>query len=207
MLAFNGLDYAILVVIVVSALISLKRGFIKEVLSLLIWLLAIVLSVMFHEQLAVLFQPYIDSPSLRKLLALLTLFIFCLVVGGLFNFILAKLVQITGLSGTDRLLGMIFGALRGAVIIVVCLMLGLTVLPLDQEGWWQQSVLVPHFQRMESWVMTQGLAVRDFVMPLLTQTEISSGIQEEIKSGVSSQIKTQVHEAIKCAAAGNTSCD
>ncbi len=168
MMSLNWADWVIVAVIVLSALISLKRGFIKEVLSLFIWLFAVILSVMFHEQLAVILTPYIDSPSLRKLVALFCLFIACLFLGGFFNFMLSHLVHWTGLTGTDRLLGTIFGALRGVVVLVVLIMMSLTVLPLDQEQWWQTSTLIPHFQRMETWVMTQGLAIRDFILPLLS---------------------------------------
>ncbi len=166
MMALNWADWVLVAIVLISALISLKRGFIKEVLSLVIWLFAIVLSIMFHEQMAVIMQPYIDSPSLRKLVALFSLFVLCLVVGGFFNFLLSQLVHWTGLTGTDRLLGMVFGALRGVVLVVLLMMIR-TVLPLDQEQWWQESILIPHFQRMESWVMMQGLAIRDFIMPML----------------------------------------
>ncbi len=166
MMALNWADWILVAIVLISALISLKRGFIKEVLSLVIWLFAIVLSIMFHEQMAVIMQPYIDSPSLRKLVALFSLFVLCLVVGGFFNFLLSQLVHWTGLTGTDRLLGMVFGALRGVVLVVLLMMIR-TVLPLDQEQWWQESILIPHFQRMESWVMMQGLAIRDFIMPML----------------------------------------
>ena len=166
MMALNWADWVLVAIVLISALISLKRGFIKEVLSLVIWLFAIVLSIMFHEQMAVIMQPYIESPSLRKLVALFSLFVLCLVVGGFFNFLLSQLVHWTGLTGTDRLLGMVFGALRGVVLVVLLMMIR-TVLPLDQEQWWQESILIPHFQRMESWVMMQGLAIRDFIMPML----------------------------------------
>ena len=160
-------DWVVLAIIIISALISLKRGFIKEVLSLFIWVFAIVLSIVFHEQLAVLLGPYIDSPSLRKLAGLFILFIICLLIGGFFNFVLSQLVHWTGITGTDRVLGMVFGALRGVLVVVVLLIMGKTVLPLDQEQWWLSSSFIPHFERMESWVMTQGLALRDFFMPLL----------------------------------------
>ena len=168
MMSFNWADWLIIAVIFLSALISLKRGFVKEILSLFIWLFAVILSVMFHEQLATLLAPYIESPSLRKLAALFSLFVLCLFIGGFFNFMLSNLVHWTGLTGTDRLLGTIFGALRGVIVLVVLIMMSLTILPLDQEAWWQASTLIPHFQRMESWVMTQGLAIRDFVLPLLS---------------------------------------
>ena len=164
----NWVDWLILAIITLSALISLKRGFVKEVLSLVIWLMAILLSIMFHQQLAVILAPYIDSPSLRKLAALFCLFILCLLVGGLFSFILSQLVHWTGLTGTDRLLGMVFGSLRGVLVVVVVLMLGKTLLPLHQEQWWLSSNLIPHFERLETWVMTHGLALRDIFIPLIS---------------------------------------
>jgi membrane protein required for colicin V production len=164
---FLWLDWLLLLIVVVSALLSLRRGFLREALSLLIWVVSVVLSIMFHEQLASLLEPYLSSPSIRKVAAIILLFTLCLIMGGLLSVLLSQLVQLTGLTGTDRLLGMIFGALRGVVVIVVLLLVGQNILPLRQELWWQQSVLIPHFLLLESWIVSAALYIRDLILPLM----------------------------------------
>lgn len=168
-MAFNWVDWVLLAVVVVSALISLKRGFLREALSLLIWFAAILLSLMFYKPLAILLQPYIESPSLQQIAAIIGLFVLCLLVGGLLSFLLSQLVALSGLGGTDRLLGMVFGALRGVIVVVVVLMLGKRMLPLEQEVWWQQSQLLPHFLRLETWTVSAALYLKELLVPLFAQ--------------------------------------
>lgn len=163
---FHWVDWVLLFIVAVSAGISLKRGFFKEAFSLLVIVIAVVISIMFHEQLAILLSPYIDSPSLRKLAGFGGLLIICMVMGGLINMLLSQLIHITGLTGTDRFLGMIFGALRGVVVIVVLLMIGKTMLPLNHEQWWLQSQLIPHFLMLESWIVSAAYYLRDLIVPL-----------------------------------------
>ena len=163
----NWLDWAILAIILVSTLISVKRGFFREALSLFIWLFAIVASVMFSDQLAVLLQPHIDSPSLAKLLAMVCLFVLSLIVGGIVSLLLSQLIRFTGLSGTDKLLGTVFGALRGVLVVIVTLMIARNMLPLEQESWWKASLVAPHFLRMETWMVSMATELKDMVLPLI----------------------------------------
>jgi membrane protein required for colicin V production len=74
-----------------------------------------------------------------------------LVVGGLLNLLMGQLVSKTGLSGTDRVLGVAFGVARGVVLIgVTVLLAGLTVLP--EDPWWRESQLIGHFERLALWM-------------------------------------------------------
>ena len=159
-------DWVVILLVAVSTLISLKRGFFKESLSLLVWVVAFVVAVTLYEITAFYFQPYIESPSLRVAASIVTLFVMTLIAGSLLIFLVSQLVAATGLSGMDRLLGMVFGALRGVILVVVLLMLGQYLLPLQQESWWQQSLLVPHFLRLEGWVVMFASEVRDAIQPL-----------------------------------------
>lgn len=165
-------DWVVLLLIGVSTLISLKRGFFRESLSLLAWVAAFIIAVVLHEALETVFQPYIESPSLRRAVAIVSLFVLTLLIGSMVIFVISRLVTMTGLSGMDRLLGMVFGALRGVVLVVVLLMLGQYLLPLQQESWWQQSLLVPHFLRLEGWVVMFAGEIRTAVQPLF-----ESGVQ------------------------------
>lgn len=145
------LDIVLLSIIGVSALISLMRGFVREVFSLAVWMLAIWVSWNFFRELEVHLRPWLDSPTLRLGVAFASLLIATLVVGGLVNYLLIQLVERTGMSGTDRFFGMVFGAARGVLLIVVLVLLaGLT--PLPQESWWQASAMVPYFQELAYWL-------------------------------------------------------
>lgn len=166
-MAFNGLDWAIVTIVLVSTLISLKRGFIKESLSLVIWVLAFVVALVFYPEVSVRLQTEIDSASLRKLVSILILFVGTLLVGSLFLYVVGRLVVFTGLSGLDRVLGLVFGALRG-VVIVVFVMIGLqALLPVQQEAWWHYSVLVPHFSQLESWLLALTDDIRVLIQEVL----------------------------------------
>ncbi len=141
----NWLDIAILTIIALSALISVIRGFVREVLSLLVWIAAFWIGIRFSPQVAVYLEGYIASPTLQIGVAFTVLFVVTLLVGALVNYLAGQLVGRTGLTGTDRLIGIIFGVARGVVVVAVLLLAaGLTALP--REPWWQESTLIPHIK-------------------------------------------------------------
>ena len=86
-------DYAILTIIGISALISILRGFIREALSLLGWIVAIWVSMSFAEDVAALLVDKISVPSVRIASAFLILFFACLIGAGVINFLAGKLVE------------------------------------------------------------------------------------------------------------------
>ena len=92
-------------------------------------------------------RPYIVVPSLRLAAAFLIVFVGVLILSGFVVFLIGLLVETTNMSGTDRVLGVVFGLARGIAIIGVLVALaGLT--PLPQDPWWSQSVTLPHFERL-----------------------------------------------------------
>lgn len=154
-------DIAILSIIGISALISVFRGLIREVLSLVAWVLAFYAGFRFNQPLAGLFEPLVSYPSARTAAAFLLLFFSVLIVVGTINWLIMKLIASTGLSGTDRVLGVIFGVARGvAVVTVLVLLLGLT--PVPRDPWWQESMFIGHFQRL-------ALQVRDELPPSVAE--------------------------------------
>jgi membrane protein required for colicin V production len=170
--SFTWVDWSIIAVIAVSGLISLKRGFVKEALSLLIWIVAGVIAWMFGGALAEHLVDFIETPSARVIAACVILFVATLLVGALINFLVGELVRVTGLSGTDRLLGMVFGAARGGLLVVVLVGL-LSLAPVQQDAWWRESNLLPHFLMVADWSknlilntvgqwMVDGAVPRDF---------------------------------------------
>ncbi|MGV6850896.1 MAG: CvpA family protein [bacterium] len=172
--ALSWLDWVIVAVIGASALVSLIRGFIREAMSLVVWVLAIWLAFHYVDEVQVLLEGHIELPSARTAVAFSGIFIAVLAVGGLATFLISKLVESTGLSSTDRLLGMIFGALRGvALVVLFVLVAGLT--PMPKDPWWQNSTLVGHFERLAEWASDYlPESVKDYVeypntIPLLPE--------------------------------------
>jgi membrane protein required for colicin V production len=140
-------DIFILTVIGVSALFSLFRGLIREVLSLVGWLEAGWVAYQFAGPLGAQMAGVVSVPSVRMALAFLGLLIGVLIVFGVLNFLIGKLIDSTGLSATDRLLGVIFGVARGVAIITVLVMLaGLT--PVPRDPWWRDSMFLTRFEQL-----------------------------------------------------------
>ena len=144
-------DFIILGIIALSAVISLFRGFVKEAFSLLVWIAAFWLSWTFFRDLANYLVQWISLPSARLGVSFALIMIAVLIIGGIINFLLSQLVEHTGLTGTDRVLGVFFGIGRGVVIVAIIILLaGLTAMP--QDPWWKNSLLIGYFQEISIWL-------------------------------------------------------
>jgi len=157
----NWADICILSIIAISLIVSVFRGFVKEVLSLLAWVAAFWVAATFAARASKLLEPYLTIPTARMVLAFIALLIASLLVCGLVNHLIAKLIDKTGLSGTDRLLGAAFGLARGiAIVMIAVLAAGLT--QASGEPWWQESRVLPVFE-------TAALSVADWMPPDLSK--------------------------------------
>lgn len=147
----NALDMAILGILLISAGISFIRGFAKEVFSLAAWIIAIWVAVTYTGVGSQFLESYISHPTARVATAFITLFLVTLILGTLTNSLLSGLIKKTGLSGTDRMVGLIFGAARGGVIVAVLVLLaGITEFP--EQVWWHESKFLGHFEQMAFWL-------------------------------------------------------
>jgi len=135
-------DTLILSVIAISSAFGVWRGFIKEILSLLSWIAALLVSRVYSESLAGMLGGLIDNPSVRYVTAFSILFVIIIMLGTALNHFMSKLLVVTGLKTLDRLLGAVFGVARGTVIVLVVLFI-LNVFVSGSE-WWQQSILIPY---------------------------------------------------------------
>ena len=146
------LDWILLAIVLVSTLIALVRGFVKETISLITWIAAFWIALAFSGPASSLVPEAVDIPSARMAIAFVALFVIVLILGGIINWSVSKLVESTGLSGTDRSVGMVFGLLRGVLIVAgLILLAGFTALP--KEEWWEASSLIPHFQVVAEWIV------------------------------------------------------
>jgi len=144
-------DVLIIAIIAISAVISLIRGFVQEALSLATWIAAFALAWFFFRPLSVQLEPWIDVPSIRLGVAYGIILLVVLIVGALVNYLMKTLVETTGLSGTDRLIGIFFGVARGVVVVsILVLLAGLT--PFPQDSWWNDSQLLPYFEQIALWM-------------------------------------------------------
>lgn len=148
---FNVADYALLTILAVSMGIGLWRGFIVEVLSLTVWVGAFWLTIGFGSTVAG-WLVGIESVSARFFLGHASVFLTVLLLGGVVTWAIGKFIANTGLSPTDRMLGVGFGMARGVVLACVAvLLLGFT--PMPQDGWWRDSRLIPEAQRGAEWMV------------------------------------------------------
>ena len=141
------IDYVIFAIIALSAIIGLFRGFVREALSLVALGAAIWVAMTYTEQAADYLLPYLGEPSLSKIGAFAGLFLATLIAGAILSYLVSLLVTKSGIGGTDRFLGLIFGIARGALVVVILVMLaGLTSLP--DDSWWKASRVMPYFEEM-----------------------------------------------------------
>jgi membrane protein required for colicin V production len=143
-------DIFIAAVIFLSVIIGLLRGLIKESISLVTWVIAIILAVIFSPELAK-HMTFTQVAFIQTVTAFFIIFISAVLVGSIFNFLVGKLIRKTPFSAPDRALGGIFGLLRGVVVVtVVVLLAGLT--PVPTSSWWQQSFSIEKFEVLAVWV-------------------------------------------------------
>lgn len=144
-------DYIVLGIIAISLLVGVIRGFIAEAFSLIVWAAAFFIAFQYSGAVAMQLEGHVELPSARTALAFAGLFLSVLLVGGLLTFLVGKLVEKTGLSGTDRLLGGVFGAIRGlAIVLALILVAGLT--PVTEDPWWKQSRSIQSLMPLAGWM-------------------------------------------------------
>lgn len=140
-----AIDYIILAVVLVSAVTGLIQGFLREVCSLVSWVLAVWLAWKIGPSL----EPHLGGVLRQAPYGLWAgrgiVFIVVLVVGGIIGAIVSHYVRLSIFSGLDRFLGLLLGLIRGAVIVGVAMILAQQV-KLDGEGWWKKSKLLPTVQ-------------------------------------------------------------
>ncbi len=148
------IDFAMIGLVFISLIIGLFRGLVREAFALITWGLAIWVGLTFGREFSVFLETMIDIASARLAAGFAVLFFMTLLLGSTVSYLLGEIITKTGLTGTDRFLGMIFGIGRGILVVsIIVVLAGLT--PLPDEPWWQESKLIPPFQSVAVWVRSQ----------------------------------------------------
>jgi len=142
----------IIAVIAVSGLVGVFRGFVREVMSLIGWGVSAWLAWRFANVFAPVFDSIIQSPDVRKAAAFISIFLLSLVLFALLSYFISKIMNKSALKGMDRTLGMVFGLLRGAIIIAVLAIL-IQSTQFANESWWQGSTLKDYFLLLAAYGM------------------------------------------------------
>lgn len=138
-------DYCILTLILLSTVVGVLRGFAREALGLVTWLLAFWLAFSFADPLSAWLAPRISVPSVRMAVSYAVLFLAGLLVGGILTSMIVQGLRNSAFSSTDRTLGAGFGVIRGVLLVALFVLLaGMT--PARQDPWWRQSVLIARFE-------------------------------------------------------------
>jgi membrane protein required for colicin V production len=143
----NAFDYLMLAVLVAFMLTGALRGFVLELLSLVLWPLSAFVAWLFAEPAASWFQSVINDPQLRMVSAFIVVFLVVFLIGTVVVYFINRILPLRGALRTPNVvLGGLVGFLRGGIILVIVfLVAGITALP--QRTWWRESLFAPHVQR------------------------------------------------------------
>lgn len=152
----NAFDYIMIAVLVAFTLTGALRGFVLEVLSLILWPVSAFIAWLFAEPVASWFARFINEPQLRMVAAFIVVFLVVFLVGTVVVYFVNRMLPLRGALRTPNVvLGGVVGLLRGGIILVIVfLVAGITALP--KRTWWQESLLAPYFQRV-------AVSVKDYL--------------------------------------------
>ena len=143
-------DAVVIAVLVLSFGLGIFRGIVREVLSLSSWIVAIWLAYLYGDNLSTMIVPWIESEQLSGLIGYILVFVAVLVLLSVVGALLFKIFRLSEHSGTDRILGGLFGSLRGLVIVTVLLFMAEWT-PATSQAWFRESQIVPYFEAPLTW--------------------------------------------------------
>ena len=108
-LGLNPADWFIIVVLTISGIMSLIRGFTKEVLSLLLWVVAFIAAISLEYLATPKINEFIGNPDISKIISYVVVFIIFIFLGGIVIKFITKIIKWSGASGFDKFLGILFG--------------------------------------------------------------------------------------------------
>lgn len=173
------IDIIIAVALVGSIIVGFVRGFVKEAFSIATLLIAIWASLYFGPAVGELSESWLSSVELQTWFGRILVFAIILSVGGLLGWGISKLIRLSVLSGVDRLLGSLFGALRG-ILFVALFIIGGQFAGFDNDDWWLKSRLLPHFAVVADWIKVMAPKGYELIVPDDVAEEIPVELPTEL---------------------------
>ena len=173
------IDIIISVALVASIIVGFVRGFVKESISIATLIIAIWASLYFGPAVGNLSESWLSSQELQTWFGRLIIFGVILAVGGLLGWGISKLVRLSILSGVDRLLGSLFGVLRG-VLLVALFVIGGQFSGFDNDDWWLKSRLLPHFEVVADWIKEMAPVGYEIIIPDQVADELPAVLPVEL---------------------------
>ncbi|HEY5643770.1 MAG TPA: CvpA family protein [Woeseiaceae bacterium] len=158
------IDIIIAVAIVISVIVGFVRGFVKETISIAALLFAIWAALYFGPAVGDVSNSWLSSEELQRWFGRILIFAVVLSLGGLLGWGISKLVRLSVLSGLDRMLGSLFGAARGVLLIAVAV-LGGQFAGFDNDDWWLDSRSIPYFTVIAEWITVMAPEGLDLITP------------------------------------------
>jgi membrane protein required for colicin V production len=165
---FNHFDWVVVVIVGVSALISLWRGFVREAMSLAGWVVAFIVANLAAVYFADAIGDLIANRTGRYIVAWSVLFVVTLVACSFAAMLASKVIKIAGLSVLDRVLGSVFGILRGALIVMAIVFVVREVIPKSEQSLLEESQLMPHIDVLLTWSVSAFEEFKDVEIKGLT---------------------------------------
>ncbi|MEO8018476.1 MAG: CvpA family protein [Pseudomonadota bacterium] len=138
-----AVDYIIIAILIISAVMGLVRGLLREAIAVITWILAIVLAWSFGSSLEPMMGGVLVGSPMRIWAARAIIFVFVLLLGGAVSVILGHFVRVSMFAGMDKFLGFVFGIIRG-VVIVGAFTIAIQALRMDEDARWKNSRLMPY---------------------------------------------------------------
>ena len=158
------IDLIIAVAITISIIVGLVRGFIKEAISIAALVIAVWAALYFGPVVGDVSESWLSSEEMQTWFGRILVFAIILSIGGLLGWGLSKLIRLSVLSGMDRFLGSLFGAVRGVLLVSLCI-LGGQFSGFSNDNWWLESRVIPHLDVIAQWIAEMAPQGLDLITP------------------------------------------
>jgi membrane protein required for colicin V production len=158
------IDILIAIAIAISIIVGFARGFFKEAISIAALVVAIWAALFFGPQVGDISERWFSSEELQTWFGRALVFFVVLIIGGLLSWGIGKLIRVSVLSGMDRLLGSVFGAGRGILLLAV-FTIGGQFAGFDNDEWWLESKLIPRVEVVADWIKVMAPKGLDLLVP------------------------------------------
>jgi membrane protein required for colicin V production len=165
------IDIIIAVAILISVVVGLVRGFVKEAISIAALLIAIWAALYLGPSVGDISDRWLSSEDLQMWFGRILVFLIILAIGGLLGWGISKLIRLSALSGVDRFLGSVFGALRGILLAAVAV-IGGQFAGFDNDDWWLGSRLIPHLEQVAEWIKVMAPQGLELITPSKEAQEV-----------------------------------